>query len=63
MVVVWELLPDKKLKQPEDMPENSNDFDPAVRETILNEAAASESFPEAQPIVNASCSYLLFFQL
>ena len=35
------------------MSENSNDFDPAIREKLLNEAAASESFPAAQPIVNA----------
>ncbi len=35
------------------MSENSNDFDPAVREKALNEAAANESFPAAQPIVNA----------
>jgi len=35
------------------MSENSNDFDPALREKILNEAAANETFPEALPIVNA----------
>ena len=35
------------------MSENSNDFDPAVREKALNKAAANESFPAAQPIVNA----------
>jgi hypothetical protein len=35
------------------MSENSNDFNPAIRETILNEASANETFPKAQPIVNA----------
>ena len=35
------------------MSENSNDFDPAVREKALNEAATNESFPAVQPILNA----------
>ena len=35
------------------MSENSKDFDPSIREKLLNEAAASESFPAAKPIVNA----------
>jgi len=35
------------------MSENSNDFNPSIREKILNEAAGTESFPEAQPILNA----------
>ena len=35
------------------MSENSNDFDPAVREKALTEAAANESFPAVQPILNA----------
>ena len=35
------------------MSENSNDFDPSIREKLLNEAAANESFPAVQPIVNA----------
>ena len=35
------------------MSENSNDFNPSIREKILNEAVANETFPEAQPIVNA----------
>jgi len=35
------------------MSENSNNFDPAVREKALNEAATNESFPAVQPILNA----------
>ncbi|MGA1114919.1 MAG: hypothetical protein ACO3UY_00355 [Opitutales bacterium] len=35
------------------MSENSNDFNPSIREKILNEAAGTESFPEVQPILNA----------
>ena len=35
------------------MSENSNDFDPSIREKLLNEAAANESFPAIQPTVNA----------
>ena len=35
------------------MSENSNDFNPTIRETILHKASANETFPKAQPIVNA----------
>jgi len=35
------------------MSENSNDFNPSIREKILNEAAANETFPAAKPILNA----------